>query len=131
MSVLRRRNIWANTAAHWPLVILAATTPLLCSCKSLPNQSAAKNSQRSNRAAQVVSREAYDARKVAARPLSPSPPHSLTPSAPTPPSPALLAASEKYADEATAVWHANHFAIFMFGTNQRGGQSIDQASETF
>ena len=32
----------------------------------------------------------------------------------------MLAASEKYAGEATAVWHANHFAIFMFGNNQRG-----------
>jgi N-methylhydantoinase B len=36
----------------------------------------------------------------------------------------MLAASEKYADEATAVWHANHFAIFMFGNNQRGRLAI-------
>lgn len=43
----------------------------------------------------------------------------------------MLAASEKYADEATAVWHANHFAIFMFGTNQRGGLSIGILTETF
>ncbi len=43
----------------------------------------------------------------------------------------MLAASELYADEATAVWHANHFAIFMFGTNQRGGQSIGILTETF
>lgn len=43
----------------------------------------------------------------------------------------MLAASDKYADEATAVWHANHFAIFMFGTNQRGGLSIGILTETF
>ncbi len=43
----------------------------------------------------------------------------------------MLAASEKYADEATAVWHANHFAIFMFGTNQKGGLSIGILTETF
>ncbi len=43
----------------------------------------------------------------------------------------MLAASEKYRKEATAVWHANHFAVFMFGTNQRGGQSIGILTETF
>jgi N-methylhydantoinase B len=43
----------------------------------------------------------------------------------------LLAASEKYADEATAVWHANHFAIFMFGNNQRGRLAIGILTETF
>ena len=43
----------------------------------------------------------------------------------------MLAASEKYAGEATAVWHANHFAIFMFGRNQRGGESIGILTETF
>lgn len=43
----------------------------------------------------------------------------------------MLAASELYAEEATAVWHANHFAIFMFGANQRGGQSIGILTETF
>jgi len=43
----------------------------------------------------------------------------------------MLAASEKYRDEATAVWHANHFAIFMFGRNQRGGQAIGILTETF
>lgn len=43
----------------------------------------------------------------------------------------LLAASEKYADQASAVWHANHFAIFMFGRNQRGGESIGILTETF
>jgi N-methylhydantoinase B len=43
----------------------------------------------------------------------------------------MLAASEKYANEATAVWHANHFAIFMFGRSQKGGQSIGILTETF
>ncbi|HEY1748591.1 MAG TPA: hydantoinase B/oxoprolinase family protein [Xanthobacteraceae bacterium] len=43
----------------------------------------------------------------------------------------MLAASEKYAEEATAVWHANHFAIFMFGNNQRGRLAIGILTETF
>jgi N-methylhydantoinase B len=43
----------------------------------------------------------------------------------------MLAASDKYRKEATAVWHANHFAVFMFGRNQRGGQSIGILTETF
>jgi N-methylhydantoinase B len=43
----------------------------------------------------------------------------------------MLAASEKYREEATAVWHANHFAIFMFGRNQKGGESIGILTETF
>ncbi|MGQ0655034.1 MAG: hydantoinase B/oxoprolinase family protein [Betaproteobacteria bacterium] len=43
----------------------------------------------------------------------------------------MLAASDKYREESTAVWHANHFAIFMFGTNQRGGLSIGILTETF
>jgi N-methylhydantoinase B len=43
----------------------------------------------------------------------------------------MLAASEKYAGEATAVWHANHFAIFMFGNNQRGRLAIGILTETF
>ncbi|MEM8551832.1 MAG: hydantoinase B/oxoprolinase family protein, partial [Pseudomonadota bacterium] len=43
----------------------------------------------------------------------------------------MLAASEKYRDEATAVWHANHFAIFKFGRNQKGGYSIGILTETF
>jgi N-methylhydantoinase B len=43
----------------------------------------------------------------------------------------MLAASERYRDQATAVWHANHFAIFMFGRNQKGGQSIGILTETF
>jgi N-methylhydantoinase B len=43
----------------------------------------------------------------------------------------MLAASEKYANEASAVWHANHFAIFMFGNNQRGRLAIGILTETF
>lgn len=43
----------------------------------------------------------------------------------------MLASSEKYREEATAVWHANHFAIFMFGRNQKGGESIGILTETF
>jgi N-methylhydantoinase B len=43
----------------------------------------------------------------------------------------MLAASDKYAEEATAVWHANHFAIFMFGNNQRGRLAIGILTETF
>ena len=43
----------------------------------------------------------------------------------------MLDASEKYADEATAVWHANHFAIFMFGRNQHGRETIGILTETF
>ncbi|MDB6002745.1 MAG: Hydantoinase B/oxoprolinase [Rhizobacter sp.] len=43
----------------------------------------------------------------------------------------MLAASDKYVDQASAVWHANHFAIFMFGKNQRGGESIGILTETF
>jgi N-methylhydantoinase B len=43
----------------------------------------------------------------------------------------MLASSEKYVDQSSAVWHANHFAIFMFGQNQRGGESIGILTETF
>jgi N-methylhydantoinase B len=43
----------------------------------------------------------------------------------------LLDSSEKYAREATAVWHANHFAVFMFGRNQHGGDAIGILTETF
>ena len=43
----------------------------------------------------------------------------------------MLAASDQYRDQATAVWHANHFAIFKFGANQRGGYSIGILTETF
>jgi N-methylhydantoinase B len=43
----------------------------------------------------------------------------------------MLAASDKYRDQATAVWHANHFAIFKFGRNQKGTMSIGILTETF
>ena len=43
----------------------------------------------------------------------------------------MLEASDKYAKEATAVWHANHFAVFMFGRNQHGGEAIGIFTETF
>ena len=43
----------------------------------------------------------------------------------------LLSASEKYADEATAVWHANHFAVFLFGQNQHNKLAIGILTETF
>jgi len=43
----------------------------------------------------------------------------------------MLNASEKYRSQATAVWHANHFAIFKFGRNQRGGDAIGILTESF
>jgi N-methylhydantoinase B len=43
----------------------------------------------------------------------------------------MLAASDRYREQATSVWHANHFAIFKFGRNQRGGHSIGIFTETF
>lgn len=43
----------------------------------------------------------------------------------------MLAASPKYQHEATAVWHANHFAIFKFGQNQYDRESIGILTETF
>ncbi|MEX0407348.1 hydantoinase B/oxoprolinase family protein [Aquibium sp. LZ166] len=43
----------------------------------------------------------------------------------------MLAASDRYREQATSVWHANHFAIFKFGRNQKGGQSIGIFTETF
>ncbi len=43
----------------------------------------------------------------------------------------MLEASEAYAKEATAVWHANHFAVFKFGRNQQGGEAIGIFTETF
>ncbi len=43
----------------------------------------------------------------------------------------MLDASETHAGEATAVWHANHFAIFLFGRNQHGRESIGILTETF
>ncbi|MBD9375440.1 hydantoinase B/oxoprolinase family protein [Rhizobium sp. ARZ01] len=43
----------------------------------------------------------------------------------------MLAASDKFREQATAVWHANHFAIFKFGRNQKGTMSIGILTETF
>ncbi len=43
----------------------------------------------------------------------------------------MLNASEKYRQEATAVWHANHFAVFLFGRNQHKRQAIGILTETF
>ncbi|MFS8050188.1 hydantoinase B/oxoprolinase family protein [Rhizobium sp. BR 314] len=43
----------------------------------------------------------------------------------------MLSASEKYRSEASAIWHANHFAIFMFGRNRKGQYAIDILTETF
>ncbi len=43
----------------------------------------------------------------------------------------MLCASEKYSKEATAVWHANHFAVFLFGRNQHGRDAIGILTETF
>ena len=43
----------------------------------------------------------------------------------------MLSTSEKYADEATAVWHANHFAVFLFGQNQHNKLAIGILTETF
>ncbi|NKB36813.1 MAG: hydantoinase B/oxoprolinase family protein [Gammaproteobacteria bacterium] len=43
----------------------------------------------------------------------------------------MLNASKKYRQEATAVWHANHFAVFLFGRNQHNRQAIGILIETF
>lgn len=43
----------------------------------------------------------------------------------------MLDASEKYKKETTAVWHANHFATFIFGRNQHGRDSIGILTEVF
>lgn len=43
----------------------------------------------------------------------------------------MLDSSEKYRSEATAVWHANHFAVFLFGQNQHHRQAIGILTETF
>lgn len=42
-----------------------------------------------------------------------------------------LFASDKYRSEATAVWHANHFAVFKFGKNQHDQEAIGIFTETF
>ncbi len=43
----------------------------------------------------------------------------------------MLVASDKYCKEATALWHANSFAIFLFGRNQHGRRVIGAVTETF
>ena len=43
----------------------------------------------------------------------------------------MLAASDKYQREATAVWAANHCAIFMFGRNQHARDVIGILTEDF
>jgi N-methylhydantoinase B len=43
----------------------------------------------------------------------------------------MLTASDKYRKEATALWHANSFAIFLFGRNQHHRKVIGIMTETF
>src|SRR5699024_3240691 len=43
----------------------------------------------------------------------------------------MLATSEKHTEQASAVWHANHFSIFKFGRNQHNVESIGSFTETF
>jgi N-methylhydantoinase B len=43
----------------------------------------------------------------------------------------MLAASDTYRTEATAVWHANSFAIFLFGRNQHNRHALGIMTETF
>ena len=43
----------------------------------------------------------------------------------------MLASHEKFDEQTSAVWHANHFAVFMFGKNQKGGDAIGILTETF
>jgi N-methylhydantoinase B len=43
----------------------------------------------------------------------------------------MLASSEKYRREATALWQANSFAIFLFGRNQHKRNVISIMTETF
>lgn len=43
----------------------------------------------------------------------------------------MLVASDTYRKEATALWHANSFAIFLFGQNQHGRRVIGILTETF
>jgi N-methylhydantoinase B len=43
----------------------------------------------------------------------------------------MLMASEKYAREATGVWHGSLQALFLFGTNQKGLKVIGIQTETF
>jgi N-methylhydantoinase B len=43
----------------------------------------------------------------------------------------MLTASDKYRKEATALWHANSFAIFLFGRSQHDRKVIGIMTETF
>ncbi len=43
----------------------------------------------------------------------------------------MLAASPKYAPEATAVWQGSHLCIHLFGRNHRGQDVIGSTTETF
>jgi N-methylhydantoinase B len=43
----------------------------------------------------------------------------------------MLAASDSYRKQATALWHANSFAIFLFGRNQHARRVIGILTETF
>lgn len=43
----------------------------------------------------------------------------------------MVAASETLAHEASAVWHANHFVIFLIGKNQRGSLAVGILTESF
>jgi N-methylhydantoinase B len=43
----------------------------------------------------------------------------------------MLMASDKYHQEASAVWHANSFAIFLFGRNQHNRNVLGIMTETF
>jgi len=43
----------------------------------------------------------------------------------------MLASHDNYDEQTSAVWHANHFAVFMFGKNQKGGDAIGILTETF
>src|SRR5699024_1206487 len=43
----------------------------------------------------------------------------------------MLLTSKKYREQATAIWHANNFAIFKFGRNQYKTESIGIFTEVF
>jgi N-methylhydantoinase B len=43
----------------------------------------------------------------------------------------MLASTERYAKEATAVWHGSHLCLYLFGRNQQGVPVIGSTTETF
>lgn len=43
----------------------------------------------------------------------------------------MLAASPKYASEATAVWHGSHLCLYLFARNRHGDSVIGSTTETF